>query len=226
MDSPESTMQNGIRAVVFDMDGVLINSHPAHFAAWKAFLSGIGREVSDRELAYILEGRTRDEILRHLLGALAASDLHAYGKQKDAIFRGMEHQIEAVPGVLEFLKDLARAGIARAVATSASEIRTFSTIERMGLAEHFEAIITASDVTLGKPDPEVYRLACGRLGVLPNQALAFDDAPAGIQSARSAGMRCIGVSSNGLTRHLLEKGAEKVIANFVGLSFNALGPST
>jgi HAD superfamily hydrolase (TIGR01509 family) len=211
-----------IRAVVFDMDGVLINSHPAHLAAWKAFLRSMGKDLGDDERSFVLEGRTRNEILRHFLGDLADSDLQEYGKQKDEIFRAMEHQIQAIPGVIDFLCALNRSGIASAVATSASEIRTVSTIERMGLAEYFEAVITASDVVTGKPDPTVYRLACERLQVAPEKALAFDDAPAGILSAKSAGMRCIGVSGNGLARQLREMGAERVIPDFVGLSLESL----
>lgn len=211
-----------IKAVVFDMDGVLINSHPTHLAAWKMFLGSLGSTVSDHELAFILEGRTRTEILSHFLGSLPDCELQEYGRRKDEIFRRMEHKIDAIPGVVDFVRALHEHEIATAIATSASEIRTFSTIERMGLAEHFEIVITASDVVAGKPDPMVYRLACERLGVDPASALAFDDAPAGVQSARSAGMRCIGVSSNGLARQLLAIGAERVITDFVGLPLTVL----
>ncbi|MBO0911587.1 MAG: HAD family phosphatase [Acidobacteria bacterium] len=212
-----------IVAVVFDMDGVIIDSHPVHLAAWKSFLDSVGREVTARELAFIFEGRTRSEILRRFLGDLTDEELVAYGKQKDEIFRQMEHEIDALPGVLDFIHTLARRGVPRAIATSASEIRTLATIERLGLGEHFDTVITASDVTAGKPDPMAYRLACERMGVAPARVLAFDDAPAGIQSARSAGLRCIGVSSNGWARRLLETGAERIIPNFIGLSLASLG---
>ncbi|HZQ17945.1 MAG TPA: HAD family phosphatase [Terriglobales bacterium] len=221
----ETTLMNAsgrIRAAVFDMDGVLINSHPTHLAAWSAFLCSVGNEVPDHELTYILEGRTRNEILCHFFGNLTTCELEQYGKQKDEIFRRMEHQIEPIAGVIEFLRTLNHHGISGAIATSASEIRTLSTIERMGIAEHFETVITASDVVSGKPDAMVYRLACERLGVQPAESIAFDDAPAGIQSARSAGMRCIGVSSNGMTQQLIETGAERVIPDFVGLSIKEL----
>ena len=216
-------MSNSIRAVVFDMDGVLINSHPAHLAAWKFFLRSQGNDVSENELAFILEGRTRNEILRHFFGDVPELELHGYGKQKDEIFRQMERRIEAIPGVIDFLQQLRRSKLAIAVATSASEIRTLSTIERMGLAEYFTAVITAADVSNGKPDPAVYRLACQRLNIPPELALAFDDAPAGVQSARLAGIRCIGVSQNGLTNQLLAHGAEIVIPDFVGLTVDQLG---
>jgi beta-phosphoglucomutase len=213
---------NRVHAVVFDMDGVLIDSHPAHRAAWREFLRRMGRDASESELAFILEGRTRNEILRHFFGELGDKKLQEYGNRKDEIFRGMERQIGPVPGVLDFVEELGRRSIPMAVATSASEIRTFSTIERMGLGGCFEAVITASDVTAGKPDPMVYRLACEHIGIPPQGALAFDDASAGIQSASAAGMRCIGVASNGYSASLLIAGAERVIPNFAGFAFESI----
>jgi len=213
------------RAVVFDMDGVLIDSHPAHLAAWKEFLSVTGCDVSTAELGFILEGRTRSEILSHFFGELSEIDLLAYGKRKDEIFRGMEREIGPVPGVISFIDTLKRTRVCMAVATSASEIRTFSTIERLGLGGCFEAVITASDVAAGKPDPAVYRLACERMSISPDEALAFDDATAGIEAARSAGMRCIGVASNGTGAKLVDAGAERVIPDFVGFVLEAVAPA-
>ncbi|MBV9340166.1 MAG: HAD family phosphatase [Acidobacteria bacterium] len=210
------------RAMVFDMDGVLVNSHPTHHAAWREFLHCLGTEVSEHELAFILEGRTRTEILRHFLGDLPDDELQRYGKCKDEIFRGMEHHIAPVSGVLEFIEELNRRGMACAVATSASEIRTCSTIERIGLGGCFQAIITASDVSAGKPDPAVYRLACERMNIAPRESLAFDDARAGVQSAIFAGLRCIGVAPNGYSRQLLDAGAERVISDFSELRLDAM----
>jgi sugar-phosphatase len=217
-----SNFNTSVHAVVFDMDGVLIDSHPAHRAAWTEFLLRMGRDASESELAFILEGRTRSEILRYFFSELDDQELQEYGKLKDEIFRGMERQIGPVPGVLGFIWELSGRSIPMAVATSASEIRTFSTIERMGLGGCFEAVITASDVSAGKPDPMVYRLACERMGIATYQALAFDDASAGIEAAKSAGMRCIGVASNGRSADLVMAGAERVIPDFADLAFDSI----
>jgi beta-phosphoglucomutase len=211
-----------VLAVVFDMDGVLIDSHPAHRAAWTELLRMSGRNASAEELSFILEGRTRSEILRHFFGDIAEEQLSVYGKLKDEIFRSMEHTIAAVPGVLNFVKELQEADVAMAVATSASEIRTFSTLERMGLGGCFEAVVTAGDVAIGKPDPAVYRLACQQVNASPEQTIAFDDAIAGVEAARSAGMRCIGVASNGVSTKLVSAGAERVISDFAGFGLNCL----
>ncbi len=213
-------MASEIRAIVFDMDGVLIDSHPVHRAAWHEFLCSLSVDVSDQDLAFILEGGTRTDILRHFLGDLSQAELTEYGRRKDEIFRGLEREIQPAPGVLAFLRELERLELARAVATSASEIRTSSTIERMGLGGYFDAVITAADVAVGKPDPSVYQLACERMNVPPGNALAFDDAPAGVLAAQSAGLRCIGVSNNGAARSLLAAGAERVISGFTGLSLD------
>jgi beta-phosphoglucomutase len=211
-----------IYAVVFDMDGVLIDSHATHLKAWRRFLQGEGISASDDELAYVLEGRTRTEILRHFLGELDANQFQIYGRRKDEIFRSLEHEIAPVPGVLDFVKNLMQWGLALAVATSASEIRTFSTIERLGLGGSFQAVVTAGDVVLGKPDPAVYRLACEHLRIEGERALAFDDAPAGIEAARAAGMRCVGVQNNGAGQALQRAGAEWIIPSFACDEFTAL----
>lgn len=211
-----------VRAIVFDMDGVLIDSHPAHRVAWQQFLRSVSVDLDHSDLAYILEGRTRTEILRHFLGELPQAQLEEYGQRKDEIFRNLEHSIRPAPGVLDFLRELDRRGLARAVATSASEIRTASTLERLGMGGYFDAVVTAADVSVGKPHPQVYQLACACLNVQPQQALAFDDAPAGVQAARSAGMRCIGVTSNGRTNALLQAGAERVIDSFAGLAMDSV----
>lgn len=211
-----------IRGIVFDMDGVLIDSHPVHRAAWREFLRSLSVDVNDQDLAFILEGGTRTDILRHFLGDLPPVELIEHGRRKDEIFRSLEHEIRPAPGVLAFLRELERLELARAVATSASEVRTSSTIERMDLGGYFDAVITAADVAFGKPDPTVYQLACERMNVLPRNALAFDDAPAGVLAARSAGLRCVGVSNNGTTQLLLAAGAERVIASFAELTLDDL----
>src|SRR5437762_10548562 len=114
-----TTENKGIYAAVFDMDGVLIDSHPAHLSAWREFLRSAGKEVFDDELSFVLEGRTRSEILRHFLGPLPDRELEQYGRRKDEIFRSLEHRINLIPGVLEFVRGLNCQGIASAVATSA-----------------------------------------------------------------------------------------------------------
>jgi len=211
-----------LQAVIFDMDGVIVDSHPAHRKAWRKFLRTLGREVSDPELNFILDGRKRADILRHFLGELSEAEIVYYGKQKDEFFQHSSFEVKPLPGVTEFLDQLCSGGIATAVATSASESRTRSTLDRLHLTECFSIIVTGSDVALGKPDPAIYCKACQLLNVRPENALAIEDAASGIRAAKSANLTCIGVASRDRSEMLTTAGANHVLENFIGLSIAEL----
>jgi HAD superfamily hydrolase (TIGR01509 family) len=200
------------------MDGVLIDSHPIHRHAWREFLASRGRVVDDQELEYILEGRRREEILRHFLGDLPESILAEYGREKDRLFQENFHNVQLTPGVASFLTALQGTTIKIGVATSASFYRTWKTLEVLGLTTTFTTVVTGDDVSSGKPDPKAYRIASQRMHLTPGKLLVLEDAPCGIPAAKSAGMRCIGVSSNGRMKVLKEAGADHVISDFRGLS--------
>jgi HAD superfamily hydrolase (TIGR01509 family) len=207
-----------LQAVIFDMDGVIIDSHPAHRKAWHAFLKTLGRTISDAELDFVLDGRKRDEILRHFLGQLSEDAIREHGNRKDAFFRESSLEVSPIPGVLDLLGQLHTAGIVAGIATSASESRTRHTLERLNLLDKFAAIVTGNDVDVGKPDPAVYQLACQRLNVPTGRALAIEDAVSGIQAAKSAGLACIGVAGHQSPQKLRKAGAARVVMNLVGLS--------
>jgi HAD superfamily hydrolase (TIGR01509 family) len=209
-----------IEGIVFDMDGVLIDSHPVHKRAWKKFLDTLGMRVSDEDLSFILEGRRREEILRYFLGDLPDSQIAKYGNQKDQFFEKHVDEVRLIPGVERFLNELKSLGLKTAVATSASASRTLGTLRRLGMIEAFAAIVTGDDVVVGKPDPEVYSLASRRVGLAPEKLLVFEDAPCGVEAARLARMRCVGVTSNGRAELLRRSGAEFVIRDFAEFSIS------
>src|SRR5580700_10667684 len=126
-----------LRGVIFDMDGVLVDSHAVHRKAWRLFLRTLGREVPESELDFILDGRKRGDILRHFLGNCADSELEELGKRKDCIFRQMRLEIAPVPGAARFVRELRRSGATLALATSASRSRARSTLSELGLLTSF-----------------------------------------------------------------------------------------
>jgi len=209
-----------LRGVVFDMDGVVIDSHPAHRAAWKAFLDALGKTVSDRELEIILDGGKREEILRHFLGNLSHEQIVEYGKRKDEILRNHGTLLEPMIGVVKFLDQLEGGGVRVALATSAGKHRVFRTLDELGLARHFEIVVTGDDVPAGKPDPAIYLLAAERMKERPDDLLAVEDAVSGVKAARSAGMRCLGIAHNGRADALRLAGANPIIEDFRSLSFS------
>lgn len=207
-----------LRGLVFDMDGVIIDSHPAHRRAWQEFLGSLGRHIPEEKLDYILEGRKRKDILRYFLGELTEPELLNYGKQKDEFFQRMSDEVPPVAGVMEFLDELGRRGIPTALATSASKRRTCFTLERLKLQGYFQAVITGDDVDEGKPNPAIYRTATEALGLPVQDLVAVEDAARGVEAARAAGMRCIGIADPSKAGVLRNAGAGHVISNFVGFS--------
>jgi beta-phosphoglucomutase len=220
--APTTRSIDSLHGVVFDMDGVIVDSHPAHRKAWRQFLQTIGRNVTNRELDFILDGRKRRDILCHFLGQVSEAELSEYGRRKDEFFQQSAAEVKPIPGITEFLVHLNKNGVVAAVATSASEARTRSTLERLHLRHYFSAVLTGNDVENGKPDPAIYRLACRRLNVLPESVLAIEDAVSGIQAARGAGLKCLGVASDVYAERLRGAGAVHVVRSFVGLSLKKL----
>jgi len=203
------------------MDGVLIDSHSAHRHAWRRFLASIGKDVSDEQLNYILEGRRREEILRYFLVDLPEKTLVEYGQQKGQFFHESLKDVQLIPGVRVFLDTLETAGVKTGIATSASSYRTWKTLEALDL-KTFAVVITGDDVPNGKPDPTVYERACHAMKLPREKLLVLEDAPCGVQAAKAAGIRCVGVSSNGRAVALTDAGADYVISDFRGLSIEKL----
>jgi HAD superfamily hydrolase (TIGR01509 family) len=204
------------------MDGVIIDSHPLHRIAWRQFLRKLGKDVDDQTLDFVLDGRTRRDILFYFLGPLTNEQLEEYGHRKDELLRTLADEVQTIPGVVEFLSLLSDAGIPMALATSASRPRAYGTLRELGLARHFQTIVTADEVAAGKPDPAIYRLATERLQVRPENLLAVEDAVSGVKSAIAAGMRCVGVAHNGRAELLRSAGADPVIQDFHSLSLTKL----
>jgi HAD superfamily hydrolase (TIGR01509 family) len=211
-----------VNGVVFDLDGVIVDSHPLHRIAWREFLRTVGKHVDEKSLDFVLDGRTRKEILLHFLGPLNDEQLNHYGHIKDELLRTLGDQMQTIPGVVEFLDNLSQANMRMALATSSGRQRACGTLNEMGIAYHFRAIVTADDVTLGKPDPAIYRLAAERLQLAPENLVAFEDAVSGVKAARGAGIRCIGIACGSLANDLRSAGADFVISDFHSLSVQQL----
>lgn len=207
-----------LQAVVFDMDGVIVNSHPAHRLAWTEFLRGLRKEVTESELDFVLDGRKREEILAHFLGPLTDAQLKKYGRVKSHLFWRAASEVAPIPGAAEFIECVYRAGIPMAVATSASASRTRSILKRLGLLAHFTAVVTGDEVRAGKPDPGIYLLACQRINCPPSAAVAFEDAAAGVRAAKGAGLRCVGITKGGSEEKLTAAGADCVLPDFANLT--------
>ena len=206
-----------LSAIIFDMDGVVIDSHPIHRRSWRLFLQSVGKSVTDDELDFVLEGTKRNDILRHFLGDLSQRQLEEYGQQKEALFRQQAISMQPISGFLSFIRGLTGSGVLAALASSGSKRRVGYILEHLEVESHFSVVVTGDDVANGKPDPTIFRIAAERLGVPPSRTLVFEDAIAGVQAAKTAGMRCIGIAQGARCPLLTKAGAESVVPNFEGL---------
>jgi len=208
--------------VVFDLDGVVVDSHPLHKRAWRAFLASLGKQVSESDLDFIFEGRRRRDILIHFLGDLSDSAIQEYGNKKDEFFRQASAVLEPVSGSVEFIKSLEKAGLCIGLATSASQQRARWTLRQLEIADYFDVVVTGDDVAQSKPDPTIYRLAAQRLSVSPECLLAVEDSVCGVRSAKSAGLCCLGIALGPNVDSLILSGAARVVPNLMGLSITDL----
>jgi len=200
--------------VIFDFDGVIADSHPAHMQAWKAFLHSKGKAVNDAELSFVREGAKREEILRHFLGALTPEQVANYGAEKDRLFRAHAGELKLVQGFPEFLLQLDAAELPSAVASSGSRSRVERALGIFNIRDRFRAVVTAEDVNRGKPDPALFLTAAQALQVEPSRILVCEDAVAGVLAAKSAGMKCMGIGANGTGSTLKQAGADLVVNDF------------
>lgn len=200
-----------LKAVIFDLDGVIADSHPLHYAAWNTLFAEQGKKVSDREMDFILAGHPRREILRHYLGDLPADVMEALGKRKDELYRGRAHLLAPMPGIIGFLDELEAADVSKAVATSADTQRTLDTLKSFGIDQRFSAVLTGSDAK-PKPNPEIFLLAAAKLKISADEALVIEDSVAGVQAAKAAGMKCVGYASENRFPILSQAGADQVIS--------------
>jgi beta-phosphoglucomutase len=211
-----------LQGFIFDLDGVLVDSHPVHLRAWKALFASLDRYFSESELQFIVEGHKREEILHHFLGQLSEEQIREYGARKDALVQASAHEIETVSGVLEFLNEIQCAGLPVGLASSASRARVESTLERMQLRQYFSAVITGSDVANGKPDPAIFCRAAEAMGVIPSGILVCEDAVSGVQAAKRAGMKCLGIAAPERALLLHKAGADRIVPDFNGIRLDEL----
>jgi beta-phosphoglucomutase family hydrolase len=210
-----------VHGVIFDMDGVLVDSGEHHRAAWRALLDELGAPSTSPESWRLTIGRPAHEAVGLLLGRDVARDeaMQLACRKRDFYRHFARRGAVAVPGVAGFVASVARSGIACAVATSASRHDARHVLDTLGVARHFGAVVTAEDVARGKPDPEVYLRAARAIGIAPQACLVFEDAVVGVQAARGAGMRVIGVTTAHTGDELSAAGAERAIANFEGVTW-------
>ena len=190
---------NASRAVLWDMDGTLIDSEEFHWISWRNTLAEEGIGIT-REQFLSSFGQRNDSIIPRWLGTAATpTRIERISNAKEELYRHLlrQHGISPLPGVANWVHRLHQEGWLQAIASAAPRANVDAVLEALSATHIFQGIVSAEDVHQGKPDPEVYLTAAARLGVSPDRCIVVEDAFAGVEGARRAGMKSIGVSHNG-----------------------------
>ncbi|MEE8582877.1 MAG: HAD family phosphatase, partial [Dehalococcoidales bacterium] len=188
--------KNQQRAVIWDMDGVMVDSAPYHFKAWQAAFKKRGIDYTEEDFRHGF-GQRNDTIISAILGEKASPEaIEAIAGEKEAGFRRrIGRRVEPLPGVAALVRSLTEKGYKMAVASSAPPENIALIMKGLKLADCCPVIISERDVTRGKPDPQAFLKAAERLGIEPQSCLVIEDAVAGVAAATSAGMAVIAVTN-------------------------------
>ena len=192
-------MMSSGRAVLWDMDGTLIDSEEFHWIAWRNTMANEGITIT-REQFLSSFGQRNDSILPRWLSTPASQErIDKIANTKEELYRELirKHGISALPGVESWVHRLHNEGWLQAIASAAPRANVEAVLEALSATEVFQGIVSAEDVQHGKPDPEVYLVAAARVGVSVDRCIVVEDAAAGVEGARRAGMKSIGVKGSG-----------------------------
>lgn len=187
------------RGVLWDLDGTLVESAPQHWQAWRETLRTFGIAITKEQFRETF-GQRNDAILGRWFGPqLSAERMREIGDAKEERYRELValDGLTPLPGATEWVRRLADQGWRQAIASSAPRRNVEVVVAALDLASYFGTLVAAEDVRLGKPEPEVFTVAARRLDTQPARCVVVEDAPAGIEAARRAGMASIGVGRDG-----------------------------
>ncbi len=216
-----------IRAAIFDLDGVIVDTAKYHYRAWRRLARELGFEFTERDNER-LKGVSRGRSLEILL--------EVGGFDKEGMFSDVQRQqmadrkngwyveyvsgmtpAEILPGAVEFLREVREDGVRTALGSASKN--TGIILDRLKIGGLFDAVVDGTMVSRTKPDPEVF-LTCASMlggGILPTECVVFEDAEAGVRAARAGGMHCVGIGSSETLRE-----AELVVSGFAGVSWKGV----
>lgn len=183
-------------AVIFDLDGVIVDNMGYHKKAWEIFIQKHNPGLAIEDFARHF-GRTNSDLIPLVFGRkLSEADVASYGEEKEALYRKLyaEH-IAPLPGLVNFLRELKKKHVRAVIATSAPKKNLDLVLDGLEIRPWFDALVDASEVEKGKPDPEIYLNAAQKVERAPEVCIVFEDSLAGIQAGLNAGMRVVGVAT-------------------------------
>lgn len=202
-----------VSALLFDLDGTLLDSDPLHLSVFTEVLAPYGYDVDARFYQQRIHGRHNLDTFADLTPDEDPARMDALKEQKFRDLLATRH-VDPAPGLVRLLDRADAAGVAVAVATNAPRENAEAMLNAIRLRDRFGIVVSADDCDQGKPAPDPYLLAARKVGADPARALAFEDSPSGLTAARAAGCTVVGLTSTLTPEQLRDAGADHVIRDF------------
>jgi beta-phosphoglucomutase len=204
------------KAIIFDMDGVIVDNLSYHFDALVAFLAKYGYTLSQEEFRQNINGRTIQEVIQHYINPdLSHEEIMRLSEEKEALYRSLyQTNLKATKGLMAFLMHCQQQYLPLAVATSAIPANVTFTLDGLGIRSSFRSIVDGTQVKRGKPHPEIYLKALAALGTAASHTWVIEDALAGIAAGKAAGMPVAGITTTHHAEELRAAGADFIFADF------------
>jgi len=201
-----------LSGLIFDVDGVLVDTVPLHYAAWQRMFAEYGYPFDERTYRERVDGKSRLDGVRGVMGEVPGDVVVAAGNRKQACYLELLEAtpLAPFPDVTRFLERIAGRGYRLAAASSSRNAP--AVLARIGLLDRMEAVVTGADVTEGKPAPDIFLAAARRLGLAPAECVVFEDAAAGVAAAKRGGFPCVAVARAGISTGLAA--ADLVVRSF------------
>ena len=203
-----------IEAVIFDLDGTLIDNNSFHLQSWKQYLKDIGKHISEEQYKAHINGRTNKDAIEYIYGRqMSNEEAMIYTLQKEEIYRNIYQPfIKPLDGLIPLLEKLNELEMPMAIATSGIQVNIDFMFSHIPIEQYFKVVVNSVHIKAGKPDPEIYFKTAELLNVIPERCLVFEDAVVGVQAAKGAGMKVIAITTTHTSEELKE--ADMIIADY------------
>ena len=208
------------QGAVFDVDGVIVNTVPLHFKAWKRMFSEYGKNFTFEDYKQKVDGIPRADGARAILTDLSPEELKKAASKKQKYYLELveKDEVEVYSSTVDLINELKKNKIKIAAASSSRNCKYI--LEKAKLIHLFDAIVKGGDFKRGKPDPEIFLLAASKIGCSESEAVVFEDAKLGVEAAKNGNMLCVGIAREG-DRDILKK-ADIIVSDLKEINYKKL----
>jgi len=210
----------GFKGAIFDLDGVVVDTVPLHFKAWKKLFEEYGHSFSMDDYLAKVDGKARLDGVRAILTGSDDEDVRRAGDKKQLYFlENLENEpVEVFEDAIELIRELKANGIIMAAASSSKNATTI--LKKIDIIDYFDVNVSGGDFEAGKPDPEIFLLASSKMGLSPAECVVFEDSSSGAEAAFRGGFFCVGIDRHGRPQDV--KRANIIVQNLDEVPFERL----